>query len=126
MATLKQAFYAIEELARRLLRDACGAPSIGVDPGLGLSILDLYPLRAGSSASSQLEATTIAPAPPGTLLYDASEDRGLLTLIWAPQPGLQVGPIGRARSPDGRNSFWAAACNSHCCAAHVSVCCGWN
>jgi hypothetical protein len=84
----------MDALARRLLRDTCRAPRVGLDPGLALAILDCYPLPAGTTTSSSLQASKYPPvSEPGALLCDSHEEQGLLTLIWSPQPGLQVGPM---------------------------------
>jgi hypothetical protein len=81
----------MEALARQGLLDLCRSPQVGVDPGVATSVLDCYPLPAGSSTSSLLHVSKYNPlARPGALLCDSHEDKGLLTLIWSPQPGLQV------------------------------------
>ena len=86
----------METLARQLLRDTCRAPRVGVDPALACAVLDCYPLPAGTTASSVLEVSKWHPVTdPGALLCDSHEEQGLLTLIWSPQPGLQVGPMDK-------------------------------
>jgi hypothetical protein len=89
-----QAFRTLEACARQFLSDVCRASRVGVDPGLANALLDFYPLPAGTTTSSSLQASKYPPvSEPGALLCASHEEQGLLTLIWSPQPGLQVGPV---------------------------------